>query len=284
MNRSAQKKIIWLASYPKSGNTWFRAFLTALLDDGELDINQMKTDGIFSSKPLLENYTDLEPSYLYDNEAKQLQGEVFTYLESVLQKENLFIKIHDAYTYKDDGQPLVPSECTRCAIYFIRNPLDIVGSFASHLDSTIDDAVNRMNNPKGALAAQTNNNNVVNQFKQLLLSWSGHVVSWTGDLPFPVMVLKYEDMIADTYTVFSKALVFMGIEATTEQILTAIEASNFEQLQKKEQEAGFFEKHAGTQLFFRKGQAGNWKTELNDIQIANIIENHKNIMMRYNYL
>ena|ERR1700744_1392264 len=284
MDSNAPKKIIWLASYPKSGNTWFRAFLTALLGDGDVNINQMKTDGIFSSKPLLENCTDIEPSYLYDNEAKTLQGEVFIYLEQFLQKENLFIKIHDAYTCRNDGQPLVPSVCTRCAVYFIRNPLDIVGSFASHLDSTIDNAISWMNNPQGALAAQIDNYNVSNQFKQLILSWSAHVKSWTGDLPFPVFVLKYEDMIANPHAAFSKALIFMEIEATSEQIAAAIEASNFEQLQKKEKEVGFFEKHIGNQLFFRKGQAGNWKTELNETQIANIIANHKEIMMRYNYL
>src|ERR1700742_3075872 len=100
-----QKKIVWLASYPKSGNTWFRTFLTALLNDGDLDINHIKTDGIFSSKETFENATDLDPAYLYDSEAKDLQTEVYRYLEQFSQKENMFVKIHDAYNYKDDGEP-----------------------------------------------------------------------------------------------------------------------------------------------------------------------------------
>src|ERR1700755_1626042 len=98
-----QKKIVWLASYPKSGNTWFRAFLTALLNEGDLDINQMKINGIFSSKQLFENFTDLEPAYLYHDEAKALQTEVFIHLEQFFKKDNLFIKIHDAYTYINEG-------------------------------------------------------------------------------------------------------------------------------------------------------------------------------------
>ena len=279
-----KKKIVWLASYPKSGNTWFRAFLTALLNEGDVDINQIKTDGIFSSKQTFENFTDLEPAYMYDSEAKELQTEVFVYLEQFFQKENLFVKIHDAYTNRIDNQPLVPSVCTRCAIYFIRNPLDVAGSFANHLGGTIDDAIGWMNDPHGALGLQRGNYNINSQFKQLMLSWSGHVKSWTGNLPFPVMVIRYEDMIADTFTCFSNALTFMGITATTAQITAAIEASNFERLQKKEKESGFYEKHIKSELFFRKGQAGNWKNELTEKQVTDIITHHQEIMKRYNYL
>ena len=86
------QKIVWLASYPKSGNTWFRAFLTTLLNEGELDINEMKTDGIFSSRQILEAFTDLDSTYLYADEVKTLIPEVFVDLESFYQKENLFYK------------------------------------------------------------------------------------------------------------------------------------------------------------------------------------------------
>jgi hypothetical protein len=279
-----ENKIIWLASYPKSGNTWFRVFLTALLNDGDLDINEIKLSGIFSSKPIVENFTDLDPAYLYDSEAKVLQTEVFTYMEQFYQKKDLFVKIHDAYTYTNNSHPLVPSVCTRCALYFIRNPLDVVGSFANHIGGTIDDAIRLMNKPHGALSAQPDNFNINNQFKQLMLSWSGHVESWTGNIPFPVMVLRYEDMITDTLTTFSKALTFMGIQAENKQIEAAIAACSFEQLQKKEQEEGFHEKSISSPVFFRKGQAGNWKSELNAIQVNSIISNHEKVMTRYGYL
>jgi hypothetical protein len=278
------KKIIWLASYPKSGNTWFRAFLTALLNDGELDINEMKTDGIFSSRPVFDNFTDLDSTYLYDEEVKVLLPEVFINLEKTYEKENLFIKIHDAYTYNQDNQPIVPTECTRCAIYFIRNPLDVVGSFANHNNSTIDQAITLMSNDNGFLAKQSNNLNIYGQFKQLMLSWSGHVESWTNNLPFPVLVIRYEDMIADTLTIFSEAVNFMGIAATKEQIKAAINTSSFEQLQKKEKEKGFKEKYIGSPSFFRKGKAGNWEHELNSEQINDITSLHKKHMELYNYL
>src|SRR5258706_1512744 len=98
-----QKKIIWLASYPKSGNTWFRAFLTALLGNGDLNINQMKTDGIFSSRGIFDDATDMDSTYLLDSEVKLLLPEVFTHVISQYEKDRLFVKIHDAYTLNDAG-------------------------------------------------------------------------------------------------------------------------------------------------------------------------------------
>src|ERR1700744_765885 len=127
-----EKKIIWLASYPKSGNTWFRAFLTALLGDGDLNINMMKTDGIFSSRGIFDDATDMDSTYLYDDEVKQALPEVFTHVVSQYAKPRLFVKIHDAYTMSVDGTPIIPAEPTLCALYFIRNPLDVAGSFANH--------------------------------------------------------------------------------------------------------------------------------------------------------
>lgn len=280
---SIPKKIIWLASYPKSGNTWFRAFLTALLNDGELDINEMKTDGIFSSRAIFENITDIDSTEIYDEEAKNMLPHVFQALSSGYLKEQLFIKIHDAYTLNTNKAPIVPTEPTQCAVYFIRNPLDVVASLANHNGSTIDEAINLINNPKGALANQKGNFNVNNQFKQLMLSWSGHVESWTANLPFPVIVIRYEDMKAETFGSFKKAIEFMGITIQPEQIEKAIAASKFEQLQQKEQEKGFSEKSISSKHFFRKGETGGWRNELTQQQAQLILNNHKKLMEKYGY-
>lgn len=278
------RKIVWLASYPKSGNTWFRAFLTALLGDGDLNINQMKTDGIFSSRAIFDDATDMDSSYLYDKEVKCLLPEVFTHVVTDYLKEHLFVKIHDAYTYNENNQPIVPEGPTRCALYFIRNPLDVVGSFANHNAGTIDEALFTMNNPKGALARQRRNFNVNNQFKQLMLSWSGHVESWTSaEVPFPVLVLRYEDMLNDSLNTFAKAVEFMGLEKSREEIEKAIFESRFEKLQELEAEKGFMEKNRNSKTFFRSGKAGGWKEELTTEQVRSIVENHGHVMTQYNY-
>lgn len=281
--QSPEKKIVWLASYPKSGNTWFRAFLTALLNDNELDINDMKTDGIFSSRELFDSCTDFDSMDLYYDEIKTLQPEVFNFLNLISQKEYLFIKIHDAYSLNPEGEPIVPTEATRCAIYFVRNPLDVAGSLANHNGSTIDQAIQILNDPTYVLGPRYNYN-VGSQLAQLTYGWSGHVKSWTEGPPFPVLVLRYEDMLANTYDAFNKAVEFIGIDAGKEKVKEAIKATRFEQLQQKERQGGFREKLSVDRVFFRAGKAGNWKNELNEQQIEGILNNQRYIMEKFGYL
>ncbi|HEY9003783.1 MAG TPA: sulfotransferase domain-containing protein [Mucilaginibacter sp.] len=282
-----QKKIVWLASYPKSGNTWFRAFLTALLGDGTLDINMMKTDGIFSSRKIFDDTTDLDSTYLYDDEVKQMLPEVFTEVASQYSRPRLFVKVHDAYSKNVDGIPIIPVEPTLCALYFIRNPLDVVGSFANHNAGTIDESIEIMNNPRGTLARQNRLRGEMNinyQFTQLMFSWSDHAESWTNpEVPFPVLVLRYEDMLHDTLNTFSKAVAFMGLEKTTEEIEKAINQCRFEKLKEQEKENGFMEKNRKSESFFRSGKSGGWKNELTPEQIRSIVDNHRAVMEKYGY-
>jgi hypothetical protein len=274
---SIPKKVIWLASYMKSGNTWFRAFITALLNEGELDINEMKTDGIFSSRQIFDHLTDVDSAELYDEEATNMMSGVYCDLSRSYTRDRLFIKIHDAYTFNSNNAPVVPEAPTICALYFIRNPLDIAASFASHNGTSIDKTIALMNNSTAKSAG------TANQLPQLALSWSRHVRSWTDGLPFPVMVLRYEDMLIDTVATFTRAVNFMGMAFKPDQIKTALEACRFEKLQQKEQEKGFSEKNIPNQQFFRKGQAGGWKNELTTAQAQLIIDNHKTVMEKYGY-
>lgn len=278
------KKIVWLASYPKSGNTWFRAFLTALLNDGKVDINNMPSDGIFSSSKLFTDYTGLDPALLYQDEINALRSNVFNLMAEESPKAKLFNKIHDAYTFTSAGLPLIPSESTLCAIYIIRNPLDIVSSFANHMNSSIDEAIKTMNDPGAYIVQPLNSNNIHAQFNQILLGWSDHVKSWTANLPFPVFVLRYEDMLNDTIPVFKKAIDFIGIDTTLQNIESALAATSFKKLQKEEMEKGFNEKSVRNSIFFRKGVAGGWEHELSEKQIRLIVENHKKVMKLFNYI
>lgn len=283
MESTENKKIVWLASYPKSGNTWFRLFLTALLNNGELNINEIKTNGIFSSREIFERFTDLDSTYLYEEEAKKMQGLVFNEMADFNSSDHLFVKVHDAYTFDGDGAPVVPDTCTRCAIYFIRNPLDIVGSMASHIDGSYDDVIKMLNDEHAHLNPQKNDLNIADQLIIPLHDWSRHVKSWTDHPPFPVMVLRYEDMLSDTYNVFRKAVDFIGLKAESSQIEHAISVSSFKQLQQAETETGFRER-VKTNKFFRQGKAGGWKTELNEIQVQEIVNRHREMMVHYDYL
>lgn len=276
-------KVIWLASYPKSGNTWFRAFMTALFGEGEIEINHLKTDAIFSSREIFEQMCDVDSAELYEDEIRLMQPIAIKALAEE-QPRTFIMKVHDAYSYNSEGEPIIPTEATHCAIYLIRNPLDVVGSFANHNAGTIDDAIALMNYEQGTLAGFRPRKSLNNQIAQLMYSWSGHVNSWTTKPDFPVHVIRYEDMNADPFNTFKKAIQDIGWNYTDEQIARAVEATSFEKLSSQEKEKGFQEKNARSAVFFRSGKSGNWKNELTEEQAKLIIDAHREVMAKYDYL
>lgn len=279
---ASQKQIVWLASYPKSGNTWFRSFLTALLKEKEVDLNQMATDGIFSGKNYMENILDLNSDYLSRQQIEFYQRIAFSHL-SATSKKRLFIKIHDAFTFSEvDGLPLIPEKPTQLGIYLLRNPLDVALSLANHIGKSAEKAIEKyIINPLGNFAPLKNSAN--NQFYQPLGTWSMHVESWLGKPSFPVHFIRYEDMKEKPFETFKAAVQAIGLEVSDEQIKFAIEETQFEKLQKKEQEKGFKEKQNPTSSFFFKGQVGRWKEELSKEQIEKIREINEPMMQRFGY-
>jgi hypothetical protein len=110
-----------------------------------------------------------------------------------------------------------------------------------------------------------------------------HVNSWANITDFPVMVVRYEDMLNDSLNCFSSIAAFVGINTDSSKIKACIEQTSFKKLQEKERSSGFKEKLPKTKQFFRSGKAGNWKTELTREQALSIVTNHKDVMMRYGY-
>jgi uncharacterized protein (DUF924 family) len=278
-----QRKIVWLASYPKSGNTWFRIFLTNLLNNSSqpADINNLYPTTIASSRSLFDEATGLESSDLTLDEIELFRPQVYRYIAGI-SDELLYHKIHDAWISLPDGNALVPEEVTRAVLYFIRNPLDVAISFAHHSATTIDKAIEMMNNSQYAFCSRETK--LHNQTRQRLLNWSEHVTSWIDQSGLPVQVIRYEDMITDTFSIFKDATKFSGIVATDEKIQKSIEYSSFDNIQKQEKEKGFMEKAAKSESFFRKGISGDWKNVLTNEQIEKIVNKHHAIMKRFGYL
>jgi hypothetical protein len=275
------KNIVWLASYPKSGNTWMRSFLSALLTEKEPDINDMSTGGIFSGKSNLERSLDLDPVFLRQGQIEKFRRLSFSYLSDHSDKP-LFVKIHDAFTMSEaDGLPLVPDGPTKMAVYLIRNPLDVTLSLANHLDKDPDAVIVKfINNPAGEFAGK---NTAGHQFSQILLNWSMHVESWKKIPRFAVHFVRYEDLRFNPFQTFRAAVKAMGLEHTDEQIQKAIDSTAFEKLKKKEQESGFAENMNPKSSFFYKGQVGRWKEELSPAQIQRIKEVHEPMMRAFGY-
>ena len=274
--------IVWLASYPKSGNTWFRAFISSLLNeaDEDISINRMKTDGIFSSRALLDALAGIEVSNLTPDEADIIRPKAYNHLAQSSEKQ-LFIKVHDAYTYLPDGSPLLGTESAK-AVYILRNPLDVTVSYANHMSVDIDTAITKMSQPEHTLCK--NVFGLQSQLRQKLLTWSGHVESWAGAKELPVHFIRYEDMKHNPLEAFTAAVRFIGLEHSQEQIANAIEQSSFDKLKAEEDSKGFKERPVHTASFFRAGNTGDWRSHLTDELRDRVIDSHKAVMLQYGYL
>lgn len=281
-NDSIKKQIVWLASYPKSGNTWFRSFFTALMNGKEVDINQMATNSIFSDKGYLESILDLNADYLSHIQIEHFKRLAFSHLAEVSPK-NLYIKIHDAFTFSaHDAQPLIPEGPTLVALYFIRNPLDVALSLANHIGKSVEKTIEKfIVNPNGHFVSFKNSPN--NQFYQPLGTWSMHVESWLTNPGFRVHFMRYEDMKTKPFETFKGAIEAIGLSVNDEQIRFAIEETQFEKLKKKEQQTGFKEKAIPNSNFFFKGEVGRWKKELSAEQIETIRAINEPMMRKFGY-
>lgn len=274
--------IVWLASYPKSGNTWFRTFISNLLYEKseDISINQLKTDGIFSSRHIMDGLTGVETSNLTPDEIDLLRSTAYNHLAQTATKK-LFIKVHDAYTYLEDGAPLMGTVNSK-ALYIMRNPLDVAVSFANHVSKDLNRMIKVMGDEEFAFC--NNKNMLPNQLRQKLLTWSLHVESWAQAAEIPIFLVKYEDMKLEPVKTFTAAVRFIGLECTDEQIARAIELSDFDKLKAEEEQKGFKERPYKTTSFFRAGTVGDWRNHLSNEQRDQLVNDHEATMRKFGYL
>lgn len=280
MTMKKSKGIVWLSSYPKSGNTWFRIFLAHILglkENKTIDINEVKNtihDRITTEKTWVSEFSGVSLDCLNEEEIEALLPNLYRQYHQQ-QQEPTYHKIHRAYSYIE-GEPLIPLEACSRILYFVRNPLDVAVSMANHFNCSIDEAIRIM----------SDDHYVLRYFPlpQKLWSWSKHVESWLSLKTEDILFLRYEDMLEDSTNTFSKALDFLNISVPAELIHTAITQTSFENLRKFEDTVGFKDKPYYLKNFFRKGISGDWEKNLTNNQIDKIIRDHGETMEKFNYL
>ena len=273
------KSIVWLASYPKSGNTWLRMFLSNYLLRAKEPVPLRKAYQIALGDAMQGPYRIIARRAIDPTDEAAILALRPGVLKAIVANKadvNL-VKTHNP-NIRVRGIELIPAALTRLAIYIVRNPLDVLISYADHYGQTHAAAVHSISSPSTKILADSDN--VV----QYLGSWSDHVNSWTRTRNFPVCTLRYEDLIDDPEAAFSAVLKRMGVPVEPERLARAIEFSSFDQLRGQEAAHGFAEKSRHAERFFRAGTAGQWRDTLAPDIVARICDKHGKVMQRFGYL
>ena len=275
--------IIWITSYPKSGNTWVRALLSAYL---------YSKDGLFNFN-LLDNIPQFPNDYYLKSFLKKSNNpkEVFKYwIDSQIKinsnnKTNV-LKTHNALcTINSFG--FTNRANTVGAIYVVRDPRNVITSLSNHYDISLNEAFEFITNKRKIIFENTPGD------IQYIGDWAGHYSSWKNTNYFPKIIIKYEDLITNTKKTFLKILSFLGkeneINKNKIKIRKVINSCQFDVLKKMEEKDGFLEsmyskKNQKKINFFNLGKNNNWKNDLNSSLVKKIENNFKPEMTELGYI
>lgn len=269
-------RLHYVASYPKSGNTWIRLVAAAYAmgkEAGLQDLVQYDDISVFA-------YQAVSPIPLND-----LGGDVEAQLRPAAMmvlawqiEDAVLVKSHHACVAVNGMHLWNPQWCGK-VVNPVRDPRDICCSAKDHfgMDSYMD-AAEFMSNDGQTIGGD-------DKLHHVLGTWSDHVKSWLETDQVPVHTVRYEDMQDDPAREFADILDFLGVgEVNGERVEWAVEVCRFDRLQEMEEKAGFPEKSEHQDRFFRKGKAGGWQDELPSEVARKIEDDHSEMMERLGYL
>jgi Sulfotransferase domain. len=271
--------ILWLASFPKSGNTWLRAFLANYLTDAPQPVPVNALTEFALGDMRAEPYTQLAgrpAAELPWREINTLRPQVHRHLAG-RHDGIVFVKTH-AVLGSIEGVPTITPDVTFGAVYVVRNPLDVAVSFADHYGLSVENGARAV--CFDGLRIEPKEGHV----PQLVTDWTTHVQSWRKAPGLYLHLLRFEDMLASPQSTFGKLLDFLKVKKDRDRLMRAIRHSSFRVLAEQERTGGFVERSRNAERFFRSGKAGGWREALTPAQADMIIAAHRPLMQELDYL
>tara|TARA_B100001121_G_scaffold220100_1_gene193352 strand:+ start:435 stop:1271 length:837 start_codon:yes stop_codon:yes gene_type:complete len=263
---------VWIASYPKSGNTLTRSLLTSYF---------FSHDGIFDFK-LLKNIKQFPNNHLFlkhgidVNDEKEVIRNYIKIQNSINDKNSIqFLKTH-SYLFNIENNPFTDLNNSLGVIYLVRDPRNIIISAANHNSTTHRNSADDMISGKPLRKSKTD-------IWTYTGTWSGNYNSWKSFKSVNrYLLIKYEDFIADKEKIFFKILNFIHKLKKIELVLDkkkfqkCLDTTSFYQMQNMENKLGFEEslknKNTGKKnKFFYLGPKNDWKKML-DVSLKKEIE------------
>ena len=261
--------IFWIASYPKSGNTWVRALISAYYysNDGIFTENLIKKIGQFPEKIHFDGF-NYDQKIVTDTTRFWIKAQ-----ERINEDKKVkFKKTHNCLS-SINGNNFTDEKNTIACIYIIRDPRNLITSLKNHYELEYKEALEFMINEKKFIFDYHKQNDY-SDF-QFISSWEKNFLSWKNQSDFPIKMIKYEDLLNKTYFVFEDLIKFINnilkIDEKIDEIKlkNSIYSTSFEKLQKYEKDHGFSEainpKNIKRNIpFFNLGPRNDWKKILDD--------------------
>ena len=257
------KMIIWIASYPKSGNTWVRSLLGSYLysDNGIFNFDLLKKIKQFPSKPyfkfFLKEFTDIKK---ISDHWIAAQDRI-----NLFNNDITFLKTHSALCIFENNS-FTNKNNTKAAIYIVRDPRNLITSLSHHYSMNMEKTyIFIINKQQMTMVSEWGKDDF--GIASVLGNWSTHYKSWKNIKFAPTLVVKYEDLLNNTNNTFKSILNFlsrlMDIKIDEKKIINTVNSCSFEKLVEKEKNEGFDEAISSKKKFFYLGKKNNWQNLLN---------------------
>ena len=252
--------IIWIASYPKSGNTYLRSFISSYYFSKkgkfnfELLMNVLQFPSVKFAKKNLNSELEASNNWIY-NQNQYFSG------------ENVhFIKTHNSLN-QFKGNSFTTNNLSLGAIYIVRDPRNLITSMTHHYSLTYEQAYKKLIDENASLLEKSREGDYSNF--TFLGSWSSHFKSWKNSKDFKTLFVKYEDLENNKYDTFKKIVQFINdlkkvkSSLNEKKFLNSINSTNFSNLRNKEEIEGFDEsvnsKSGERKRFFNLGFNNRWQ-------------------------
>ena len=281
--------IFWIASYPKSGNTWLRSLLSSYF---------YSENGIFNQN-LLENIAQFPERrhfvhFKYDSKVVTDTSKFWVKAQEKINENNKlnFFKTHNILGSINNNN-FTNKKNTIGAIYIVRDPRNVLTSIQNHYELSKDEALNFMLSEKKYI----HDYHVKDDFSdfQFISSWEKNYKSWVNQKIFPVKLIRYEDLNVKTFDILKEIIEF--IQNITEQkkefnylkAQNSVKSTNFEKMKNIEKNDGFLEsvlsKNDTKKIpFFHLGPKNDWKSMFDKTFQEKLNLIFKNNLKELNYL
>jgi len=259
--------IIWIPSYPKSGNTWVRAFLSSYLysPDGLFNFDLLKKIGEFPDHNILNKFMD-EKNFHNLSEVSKHWINVQKIINQ--RKKATFLKTHSALCSINDNK-FTNKANTLAFIYVVRDPRNVILSLSNHFGVSQEKSLDLITNKKyityPKYLSSTSKSNLSKLPASLVGSWGYHYSSWKSFDAINKIFVKFEDLVNNTKETFKKIIIFLNeyieIEYDEKRMINSINSTQFHKLKKYEEKHGF--DMGQKNKFFYLGKENNWEKFLN---------------------